>query len=91
MITPTERNKITKVILTTQDEDVIRKIESIIFPEQVSKSKKGRKEEKESLLDWNEIPDKIKKSIEIGLKQAKAGQTLSHKEVMKKYKKWLKK
>jgi hypothetical protein len=91
MITPTERNKITKVVLTTQDEDIIRKIESIIFPENATKPKKGRKEEKESLLDWNEIPDKIKKSIEIGLKQAKAGQTVPHKEVMKKYKKWLKK
>lgn len=91
MITLTERNKITKVILTTQDEDVIRKIESIIFPEKVAKPKKSPEAEKQAVLDWDELPDKIKKSIEIGLKQAKAGQTVPHEEVMKKYKKWLKK
>jgi len=90
MITLTERNKITKVILTTQDETVIRKIESIIFPTP-AKSKKKQKIEKEVMLEWNEIPNEIKKSIEKSLKQAEAGHTIPHHEVMKKYRKWLKK
>ncbi len=38
---------------------------------------------------WDDVSDEAKASIEIGLKDAEAGKVTSHKEVMKKYKKWL--
>ncbi len=40
---------------------------------------------------WDELPDAVKKSAERGLAQADRGELKSHNEVMKKYKKWLKK
>ena len=40
---------------------------------------------------WNCLPDKIKASVERALKQSATGDTIPHSEVMKKYKKWLKK
>ena len=38
---------------------------------------------------WDELPDEIKADIDEAIKQADAGQLLSHEEVMEKYKKWL--
>jgi predicted transcriptional regulator len=38
---------------------------------------------------WDDTSDATKASIEKGLKDAAAGKTKPHKEVMKKYKKWL--
>ncbi len=38
---------------------------------------------------WDDTSDAAKISIEKGLKDAAAGKTKPHKEVMKKYKKWL--
>jgi len=32
---------------------------------------------------WDELPDEVKKSIEIGLKQAENGEVIPHEEVMK--------
>jgi len=40
---------------------------------------------------WDELPQEVKKSIEIGLKQADNGEVIPHEEVMKKYEKWLSK
>ena len=40
---------------------------------------------------WDEMPDDVRKSVERGLKQSESRETKSHEEVMKKYKKWLKK
>ncbi len=40
---------------------------------------------------WDELPDEIKISVEKGLEQAERGEGIPHKEVMKKYNKWLKK
>ncbi|MCW3103994.1 MAG: hypothetical protein JWO09_2434 [Bacteroidetes bacterium] len=40
---------------------------------------------------WDEMPADIKQSVERGLKQADKGELKSHSDVMKKYKKWLKK
>jgi hypothetical protein len=39
---------------------------------------------------WETLPPKIKASVERGLKQSAEGNTTPHKDVMKKYKKWLK-
>lgn len=38
---------------------------------------------------WDELPDDVKTDIDKAIKQADAGELLSHEEVMKKYKKWL--
>lgn len=38
---------------------------------------------------WDDLPDSAKKSIERGLKDIENGKVTPHKEVMKKYKKWL--
>ena len=38
---------------------------------------------------WDELPDNVKADIDEAIKQADAGELLSHEEVMKKYKKWL--
>lgn len=40
---------------------------------------------------WDELPEEVKKSIEIGLKQADNGEVIPHEEVMKKYEKLLSK
>ncbi len=40
---------------------------------------------------WDELPDEVKQSALRGIKQADNGEYKSHDEVMKKYKKWLKK
>lgn len=38
---------------------------------------------------WDDLPKNAKASITKGLKQAETGKVTDHKEVMKKYKKWL--
>jgi hypothetical protein len=38
---------------------------------------------------WDDVSDEAKKSIEKGLQDVAAGKIKPHKEVMKKYKKWL--
>ena len=40
---------------------------------------------------WEEVEESAQESIEKGLKQAEQGKVRPHKEVMKKYKKWLSK
>jgi predicted transcriptional regulator len=38
---------------------------------------------------WDELPDEVKTDIDEAIKQADAGELISHEEVMKKYQKWL--
>lgn len=38
---------------------------------------------------WDDVSDDAKTSIEKGLKEARTGKVTEHKEVMKRYKKWL--
>ena len=40
---------------------------------------------------WDNMPDNVRKSVEIAIKESDEGQTLPHDEVMKMYKQWLKK
>jgi predicted transcriptional regulator len=40
---------------------------------------------------WDEMPDEIKASVKRGLKESEKGLGKPHEEVMKKYRKWLKK
>ena len=40
---------------------------------------------------WDEMPNEIKASVKLGIKQSEKGLGKPHDEVLKKYKKWLKK
>ncbi len=72
-----QREELARRILETEDKNVIKYIQAI-FDNDVDK--------------WEqELPEYVKKSIEKGLADADAGRTTPHSEVMKKYKKWLKK
>lgn len=75
---PTKKQAaLAKRILETEDKDILNHIQAIL---DINAS---RVEE--------ERPEYVEKSIERGLKDIKEGRTIPHEEVMKKYKKWLKK
>jgi thiamine pyrophosphate-dependent acetolactate synthase large subunit-like protein len=58
--------------------DLILKTEEVSLLEKVSKILKQEKEEDW----WDELPDSVKESIEIGLEQAEKGETIPHKNVL---------
>ena len=45
----------------------------------------------ETITLWDMMPDEVKQDLETGIEQSKKGLGRPHDEVMKKYKKWLKK
>lgn len=65
-----------KKYLDTADEKVVRMIYAML---EVNAEKDW----------WDDLSDEAKASIERGLKDAETGNVTPHKEVMKKYKKWL--
>ena len=69
--------ELAKQLLNTNDKDIINHIKAVFST---------RTEDW-----WEELPDEIKLSVEKGLKQSESGQTIPHEQVMKRYKKWLKK
>ncbi len=69
--------ELAKRLLDTDDKNIINHIK-VVFTTQ-------------NEIWWKELPDEIKSSLEKSIKQADSGQTIPHKEVMKRYKKWLKK
>lgn len=73
----TTKLELTKQLLNTTDEGIINHIKAVF---------ETRTEDW-----WDTLPDEIKASVERGLKQSERGETKSQAEVMKKYKKWLKK
>jgi predicted transcriptional regulator len=58
------------------DDSMLREIHAIIEAEQAGDW-------------WNEISDAQKSSIEKGIKDMEAGNTVSHEEMVKMYSKWL--
>lgn len=40
---------------------------------------------------WDQLPSEVKQSVNRGLKQSGAGESIPHHQVMKRYKKWSKK
>jgi predicted transcriptional regulator len=69
--------ELAKQLLDTNDKDLINHIKAIF----------STREE-----NWfEELPEEVQASVKRGLKQAKEGDTIPHAEVMKRYKKWLKK
>lgn len=69
--------ELTKQLLNTKDTGIINHIKAVF---------ETRTEDW-----WNELPDEIKTSLDRALKQSEKGETKPHTEVMKKYRKWLKK
>lgn len=67
--------ELVRMILNTKKPAVLEKIAGILQQEEA---------------DWREgLPDEVIESVERGLEQAKAGNTVSHDDVMDKYRKWL--
>lgn len=67
--------ELVRMILNTEKPSVLEKIAGIL-----------KKEE----ADWREgLPEEVIESVKRGLEQAKAGNTVSHDDVMDKYRKWL--
>jgi predicted transcriptional regulator len=69
--------QLAKKLLDTEDKEVLKYIKALF--------------ETRTTDWWDGLPKEVQKSIEIGLKQAEKGETVPHDQVMKKYKKWLKK
>ncbi len=68
--------KQTKKYIDTADEKVVKMIHAML---QINAETDW----------WDDTSDAAKASIEKGIKDAASGRTTPHKEVMKKYKKWL--
>lgn len=67
--------ELVRMILNTEKPAVLARIAGILKQEEA---------------DWREgLPEEVIKSVERGLEQAKAGNTVSHNDVMDKYRKWL--
>ena len=67
--------ELVRMILNTEKPAVLAKIAGILKQEEI---------------DWREgLSEEIIESVERGLEQAKAGKTVSHDDVMDKYRKWL--
>ena len=72
-----KQTELAQKILSTSDKKVLKYIEAL-FDNDINR--------------WEEeMPEYIRKSVERGLADADAGRVTSHKEVQKKYRKWLKK
>jgi predicted transcriptional regulator len=70
-----EKLQLVQMLLATNNEKLIRKLKNIFSAEQT---------------DWFENLTKAeKKSVEQGLKDIESGNAVSHKEVVKKYRKWM--
>jgi len=69
--------ELAKQILSINDKSIIQQVRALL---EVQKD------------DWyDELPDYVKESVARAEKQLAKGEGIPHKEVMKKYKKWLKK
>jgi deoxyribodipyrimidine photolyase len=70
-----EKIKLAKTILNTDSEIILQQVKAVLNSYKTDL--------------WDEIPDEIKESVNKARKQLKTGEGKPHKEVMKKYKKWL--
>lgn len=73
----TTKLELVQRLLETKDKNVIKYVKAIFDSHEGS---------------WfEELPDSVKKSVDKGLEDVRNGKITPHKEVMKKYQKWLKK
>lgn len=72
-----QKIELAQLIFNTNDKSVLKKIKEALLSSQPD------------LMD--ELHEDVKKSVGVSLKQLKNGEYVSHDNVMKKHKKWLKK
>lgn len=72
-----QKIELAQLIFNTNDKSLLKKIKDALISSQ------------SDLID--ELHDDVRKSVETSLKQLKNGEYVSHEDVMKKHKKWLKK
>lgn len=65
--------KVIEKLLKVEEEEVIYRLEAILTED---KSSNG----------WDQLPDEVKKMIDMGLSQSIEGNVVSHDEIMNKYK-----
>lgn len=71
-----KQTELAEKILKTTDKNILKHIEAVL----------------DNLIQWEEeTPEFVKQGIDEGLRDVRAGRVTPHAEVMKKYKKWLKK
>jgi hypothetical protein len=67
--------ELVRLILNTEKPAILEKVAKIFQQEET---------------DWREgLPSEVIESVERGLQQSKASKTVSHEQVMEKYRKWL--
>ena len=74
MISKIEREEIAKIILSTDNENLIRAIKDLLLVQSNS---------------WDNLPVKVQNDINASIKELEAGLGIPHDEVMKDYQKWL--
>jgi len=70
-----QKLELAKMVLNTDSETLLKKIRAVF--------------DKEESDFWDELSDYQKQEVEKAIKQADKGEMVSHKEAMKKYRKWL--
>ena len=70
-----QKLELAKMILNTDSKKVLDKVKAVFDNEETD--------------FWDELSDYQKETIEIAIKQADNGETVSHSQAMKKYRKWL--
>jgi len=70
-----QKLELAKMILNTESETLLLKVRAVF--------------DKEESDFWDELSDYQKQSVEEAIKQADKGELVSHKDAMKKFRKWL--
>lgn len=65
--------KVIEKLLKVEEEEVIYRLEAILTEDKSSNA-------------WDQLPDEVKKMIDMGLSQSIEGNVVSHDEIMNKYK-----
>lgn len=73
MISQLKREELARIILSTEDEELLDQLREIIDREN----------------SYNNLPEKVKNDIEASLREIEAGLGIPHSQVMAQYKKWL--
>jgi hypothetical protein len=70
-----EKIKLVQTILNIDNENILKHVKAVLNSYETDL--------------WDELPDEVKASVKRARTQLKNGEGKSHKEVMKKYKKWV--
>jgi predicted transcriptional regulator len=70
-----QKLELAKMVLNTDSEALLKQVKAVF--------------DKAESDFWDELSDYQKKTVEEAIKQADKGEMISHKEAMKKYRKWL--